>query len=531
MAETEVAGGGSGLRLAELIAALSLGTDLGLGQPMEHLLRSCLIALRLGEDVGLDEAERSTLYYTGLIAWVGCHADSYELAKWFGDDIELKDALYRIDPVGLPVARLMLRRLGKGKPALARARTAGAFVAGGWKDLEPMDQTHCLVAGDLALRLGLGSDVREPLQQAFERWDGKGGPAGLKNEELALTARIVHLSDVVEAHRRVGGIDAATAVARARSGTHFDPALVQRLCRRAPELLGGLDAPTSWTEVIEAEPGLRLELLEEEIDGALEAVADFTDLKSPFTLGHSRGVADLAAEAARRYRLPGAETVTLRRAALLHDLGRVGVPNTIWDKPGPLTETEFERVRLHPYLTERMLARPPALARLGAIAGLHHERLDGSGYPRGLTATALGPAARILAAADVYHALTEPRPHRPARSSDEAAAELRDEVRAGRLDGEAADAVLHAAGHRIRRRREWPGGLTPREIDVLALVSRGSSNKEIARSLTISAKTVGNHVEHIYSKIGVSSRAGAALFATRHGLLGDWPDDERASER
>lgn len=522
---TDAGADGSGVRLAELIAALSLGTDLGLGQPMEHVLRSCLIALRLGEDAGIAEDERPTLYYTSLIAWVGCHADSYELAKWFGDDIALKSELYGVDMAGLPLALFMLRRVGRGRPPLARARTAGAFVAGGWRDLEPSSQTHCLIAGDLAVRLGLGPEVRDPLQEAFERWDGKGGPRGLRGEELALTTRIVQLADIVEAHRRVGGIEAATAVAKARSGTQFDPALVERLRRGAPRLLAGLDAPTSWTEVIDAEPGLRRELPEEEVDGALGAIADFTDLKSPFTLGHSRGVAALAEEAARHYRLSAADTVTLRRAALVHDLGRTGIPNTIWDKPGPLTEAELERVRLHPYLTERMLARPPALARLGAIAALHHERLDGSGYPRGLTAAALSPAARILQTADAYHALTEPRPHRPARSDEQAAAELRAEVRSGRLDGEAADAVLTAAGHRVRRRREWPAGLTRREVEVLALLARGASNKEIAGKLTITPKTVRNHVEHIYAKIDVSSRAGAALFASRHGLLGG--DHER----
>ena len=367
MAETEEVadGGDSGLRLAELIAALSLGTDLGLGQPMEHVLRSCLIGLRLGEDIGLDEAERSALYYVGLIAAVGCHADAYEQAAWFGDDIAFKSDAYGIDLVGLPVAGFLLRRLGRGRPPLARMRTAGAFVAGGWKDLTVMDETHCLIAGDLALQLGLGPEVREPLQQAFERWDGKGEPAGLKGDELALTVRIGQLADVVEVHGRVGGVEAAVDVARRRSGGQFDPALAERFCRCAPELLAGLDARTSWTEVIEAEPGLRLELPEDAIDGALEAIADFADLKSPFTLGHSRGVADLAFEAAKRFRLPPAEAVALRRAALLHDLGRLGVSNAIWDKPGPLTEAELERVRLHPYLTERMLARPPALARLG----------------------------------------------------------------------------------------------------------------------------------------------------------------------
>ena len=204
----------------------------------------------------------------------------------------------------------------------------------------------------------------------------------------------------------------------------------------------------------------------------------------------------------------------------MHDLGRTGVPNSIWDKPGPLTEAERERVRLHPYYTERALARPAALARLGVVAGAHHERLDGSGYHRGLGGSALPPTSRVLAAADAYHAMTEPRPHRPALEPSAAAEELRGEARAGRLDADAADAVLAAAGHRrTRRGRSSPGGLTPRELEVLVLLARGASNKEIARTLVIAEKTAANHVEHIYAKIDVSTRASAALYAMRHGLL------------
>jgi DNA-binding CsgD family transcriptional regulator len=195
------------------------------------------------------------------------------------------------------------------------------------------------------------------------------------------------------------------------------------------------------------------------------------------------------------------------------------VRNGIWDKPGPLSDGEWERVRLHPYYTERVLARPQGLARLGALAGLHHERLDGSGYHRGAPAGALPPAARILAAADAYHAMTEPRPHRPPWAPDAAAEELRRLVRAGRLDGAAANAVLQAAGHRVRRRRAWPAGLSAREVEVLRLVARGRSNRDIARLLVVSEPTVAHHVQHIYAKIGATSRAGATLYAMQHALL------------
>jgi HD-GYP domain-containing protein (c-di-GMP phosphodiesterase class II) len=329
----------------------------------------------------------------------------------------------------------------------------------------------------------------------------------------------VNLADVVEVYQRTGGIDAAVAVARERSGTQFDPALVELFCAEAPTLFDGLDAVTTWTAVIEAEPALAIVLSDEDLDSALEAIADFTDVKSPWTIGHSRGVADLAGAAATIAGLPDADATLLRRAGLLHDLGRLGVSNAIWDKRGPLTAAELERVRLHPYLTERMLASSEALAPLGAIAIQHHERLDGSGYPRGLLGDAITPEGRILAAADAYQAMTEARPHRDAREPQEAAAELRAGVRDAQFDSDAVDAVLRAAGHPVRRRREWPAGLTTREVEVLRLLVRGLSYKEIAEQLVISRKTAGSHVEHIYTKIGVSNRARASLFAMKHGLM------------
>ena len=263
----------------------------------------------------------------------------------------------------------------------------------------------------------------------------------------------------------------------------------------------------------------------DELDAALVAVANFVDLKSPYTLGHSHAVADLAAQAGIQIGLPPAEVSQLRRAGLVHDFGRLGVSNAIWDKRGPLGAGEWERVRMHPYLTERMLHQSEALAPLGAIAVQHRERLDGSGYPRGLFGAAISRPARILGAADVYQAMREPRPQRAARSAEEAAAGLRADVRAGRLEAEAVEAVLGAAGHRVLRRREGPAGLTVREVEVLRLLARGLSNKEIAERLFISPKTAGNHIEHIYVKIDASTRATASLFAMQYGLL---PDEQFA---
>ncbi len=508
----------SGVRRAELVATLSLGTDLGFGQPMEHALRQCLIALRLGEQLGLDEAEREVTYYTGLLAWVGCHVNAYEQAKWFGDDIALKADVLRVN---WPGSSFLLGRLGTGRPPLQRARLGLAFLGEGREAVRTLWTNHGAATASLAERLGLGEEVCRAVRQVFERWDGKGAPGGRQGDEIPLASRIVSLADVVEAFHRTGGTESAVAVARERSGTQFDPALAQRVRANAEELFHGLDGTSSWGTVIAAQPVLDTELRESELDAALGAVADFADLKSPWTIGHSRGVAELAGAAAPAYGLPEPDAAAIRLAGLVHDLGRLGVSNAIWDKRGPLNRSEFERVRLHPYLSERMLSFAPALTPLGAIAVQHHERLDGSGYPRGLSGAEITPAGRLLAAADTYQAMTEERPHRPPLPRDEAAEGLRDEVAAGRLDGEAVNAVLAAAGHRVRRRREWPAELTPREVEVLRLLARGLSNREIATRLTISPKTAGGHVEHIYTKTGATNRAMASLFAAEHGLMRD----------
>jgi HD-GYP domain-containing protein (c-di-GMP phosphodiesterase class II) len=513
----------SRLSLAELIAALSLATDLGLGQPMEHVLRSTLIALRLAERLKFDSTERATLYYTSLLAWVGCTGDSHSLAEWFGDDITLHANTYAVDLAGMPAVRFTLRHAGAGGPLLERLWKAARLLTQGNRVFNDVHTSFCEVAERLAERLGFGPEVRKPLAHVYERWDGNGAPHGLKGEQIDLSVRIVQLAEMAEVFHRMGGVDAATELAQQRRGTQFDPALVDCFCAQAHDLLADLESAREWRPLIQGEPGLDRPLSEDDLDAALSAIADYADLKSPAALGHSRGTADLAEGAARQLGLPEREVVTVRRAALLHDAGSVGVASTIWEKPGPLTRSEWERVRLHPYYTERMLAHPPALAELGAIAALHHERLDGSGYPRGVTGNAIPTAARILAAADAYHAMTETRPHRAALSSAQAASELRSEARAGRLDPQVVEAVLGASGHAPRRRLELPAGLTAREVEVLGLLARGYPNKEIARRLILADKTVGNHVERIYAKIGVSTRAGAALFAMQQGLLGDQP--------
>jgi HD-GYP domain-containing protein (c-di-GMP phosphodiesterase class II) len=510
-----------GLRCADLLAALSLVTDLGMGNPPEVAMRGCLLATALARHLGVGEDSTSDVYYTTLLRYVGCTAPAHEQA-WLagGDDIGLRSRRARIDP-GLRREALGLAISDVGRRpspfSLARQLTLGLTHP----DIERQIKTaDCEVAGATARRMGLSTGVERGLREIFERWDGQGAPSGLRGEMIALPARIAQLATQAVLFAERGGTAEAVAALRRRSGRQLDPELTAVFIRDGPKLLAEIDTTDVWQAVLDAEPAPRDVVPEHRVDVVARAFGDVVDLKTPFTPGHAAGVAELAEGAARRLKLPEPEVVALRRAALLHDLGRAGVPNSVWERPGPLSRADWERVRLHAYYTERILARSPSLAPLAAIAGMHHERLDGSGYHRQLRAASIPTAARVLAAADVYQALTQDRPHRPARTAEAAADHLIAEARAERLDREAVESVLGAAGHRLpRRRRAWPSGLSDREVEVLRLTARGCSVRDVATQLVISPKTADHHLQHVYAKIGVSTRAAATLFALEHDLL------------
>jgi HD-GYP domain-containing protein (c-di-GMP phosphodiesterase class II) len=499
-----------------VVAAFSLATDLGLGQPMEHGLRYSLIATRLAGALGLDARERETIYWVTLLAMVGCTADSAEIREVFGDDIALRQGMYDVGPSQASAARYFMSRAGSDGGPLRRARAGVGLALTGMRSVMETLVADCQVTGRFAERLGLGETVSDPLQQKFARWDGKGVPKGLAGEDIPLAARILGLAWRVEAEHRVHGVDAALDLAKRHAGATLDPNLVAALETAAPEIFDDLDEE-SWEAVVAGEPA-RARLTGPAFDAALEALGDFADLKSPWFTGHSREVAELSEAAGWRLGLAEPDVTLLRRAALVHSLGRAGVPNTVWDKAGSLTVSERERMQLYPYFTDRILRRG-SLTHLAHVASACQERVDGSGYPRGLSGAAIPQAGRLLAAADAYQAMCEARPHRPALSPQAAAKELRAEARAGRLDGEAAEAVLAASGHRPQRRPSAPADLTPREVDVLRLIARGRTSAEAASELGIQPKTVGSHIEHIYAKIGASNRSVATLFAMQHGLV------------
>ncbi|MBV9581538.1 MAG: HD domain-containing protein [Chloroflexi bacterium] len=446
------------------------------------------------------------------------------MAALFGDELALRRDVAAIDPGDVPeVLELAARYLRQAHAGEAPDRMS-AMVATALSELPGFMQEsfagHCEVAQRLADRMGLDASVIVCLGQIYERWDGHGLPHGLKGEQVAPAVLLVTLAQDAVIWHRIGGVDAAVSTIRKRGGGAYDPWLAQGFCRVAPTVLADLELEPTWDAVLAVEPGARDTLSGAELDRACEAMADFADIKSPYTLGHSPGVAALASGAARRRGLSEEDATTLRRAGWLHDIGRVGISAGLWGKTTSLSGHDWEQVRLHAYYTERVLARPKALACIGELAAQHHERMDGSGYHRGISSQGLLASARILAAADVYQAMREPRPHRRALAPDVAADALRGEARGGRLDGEAVDVVLLEAGHRAQRtRRARPAGLSDREVQVLRLVARGLSNREMAEQLVVSPDTIKHHIAHIYDKIGLSTRAGATLFAMEHALL------------
>lgn len=505
------------LRLAELMAALSLATDLGMGQPLEQALRTCLIASALAERLGLESEEMSEVYYVALLRFLGCTADAHEFAAMVGgDDIAVRAAIAPVlGGTQREFASHVMPLVGKGKGPLKRARLVAGMISGGQRQAREGVRAGCELAENLAARIGLAPNVRHGLRSALETWNGTGFPDGTAGEDIALSSRVVFVARDAEVLQRLGGSDRVKAALNARGGVTYDPAIARTCLHYLDDILGAAEATSPWAAALACEPEPHPWVPETRLDAMLEAFADFVDIKSPFTAGHSRGVAELAAAA-----WP-ADPATIRRSGLVHDLGRVSVPNGIWDKPSPLTEGEWERVRLHPYHSERILVRVTRLEPLAALAGAHHERVDGSGYYRGTKRTELPQQARILAAADAYQAMTQPRPYRPALGADAAAEELRADARAGRLDVTAVDDVLLAAGHRARPiRHSWPAGLSDREVEVLRLICRGGTKKQAAEVLKISPSTVDHHVRHIYDKIGVATRAGATLFAIEKELLG-----------
>ena len=508
------------VRAAEVVGALSLATDLGTGQPLEHALRTAVLAVRLGELAGASTQELGDTYYAALLHASGCTSNGHEAAQLYGDDIAHRAAFYLIDPAN-PAEVLAFYRshIGVGRSPEVRAKLIEEAIANAAPRAREAFAMMCEVAQRFAGWLGLGTGIQAALEYVFARWDGKGFP-NAAGDAIPLPMRLLHVARDVSLFLTAAGADEARAVLERRAGAAYEPRLAELAVRNLDGLLAELDETQMWEQALESEPSPPVFIAGERIDAGFAAIAAITGLKSPWLREHSTSVAELAEAAAWRKGIPAESITFLRCAALALDLGRIGVSNAIWEKAGPLGFGEWERVRLHPHFTERAFAQSPALASIGVLAGSHHERLDGSGYHRGSRGPTLDLAARILAASDCYVAMREARPYRPALDSPAAEAELQRDATEGRLDPEAVDAVLAAAGHGVSKRpRELPAGLTPRELEVLLALARGQSNQMIADGLGISVKTVGHHVQHVYQKADVRSRAAATVWAFEHDLV------------
>ena len=507
------------LRLADLLAGLSVVVDLGYGLPMETAMRSSIVSTHLARRMGLSEREAADVFYVSLLLHVGCLAYSHETAAWFGDDAAVHRAAVRTRTTW-DVVSVLIPESTRGLPVAARVKSIALLAARGQAFSKRHDLASCEAARAVARRIGLSEAVSSALFDVHEWWNGRGA-RGLKGDEIAPAARIARVATDAVFWAALGDTDTVAKALRHLAGKRLDPHVTAAFTTDATALLADAAAGDPRTRVVEIEPAPPLEIDEADLPVVAAAFGDLIDIKSPFTHGHSSEVASLSVAAATRLGLDRENVVRLRVAALLHDLGRAGISNSVWEKPGPLTVSEWEQVRMHPYYSERILASSASLAPIAAIVGRHHERLDGSGYHRGCVSADLGIAARILAAADSFQAMTQRRPHRPALGPDRARDELLRDARGARLDADAVAAVLDAAGqpHSAVRDDLRPAGLSRREVEVLGLVAEGCSNPEIGRRLSISRRTAEHHVQHIYTKLGISTRAGAALFALEHDLL------------
>ena len=515
---------GAAMRVGELLGSLSLATDLGSGVPFEKGLRTCVVASVLTSEMELDSADRRAAYYAALLRSLGCTATSPEFSSLFEDDVAVQRELKTIDFGDPGVFASQLERFGSWAGDERRHELGSRFVEVLPAEGPALGRAGCEVSAALGGQLGLPQGAIEALDEVYERWDGMGFPEQRAGEQLTIAARVVHVAEQAVMAHFDGGSEAARAEVARRSGGHLDPAVCAAFTEHADAVFEALDSEDMLAAAVAREPAPVSHASAADLERICRAFSAFADLKGTFLLGHSQHVADLVDGAGALLGVAAEDQQRLRLAALLHDLGRVGIPSSVWDRPGPLGAADWERVRLHPHWTGRILSRCAALGPLARLSAAHHERLDGTGYNHGARASELSRDQRLLGAADMFAALTEARPHRPAFTPAQAARMLEDEVAAGRLDAECVGALVEAAGL-PRVRAAWPCDLHTREVEVLRLVVRGLSNREIGEALFISARTVQHHLASIYDKTGQRTRAGAAVFAMNHGLVLAGPGD------
>jgi response regulator RpfG family c-di-GMP phosphodiesterase/DNA-binding CsgD family transcriptional regulator len=477
----------SPIQVFDAIRALAFVGDLSMGQPIDHSARTAWLASRLAAAAGCDEAVQGHAACASLLRWSGCTANAPEFSDLLGDDVGGR--------------RTML--------ATASARAAADFAG----SISPLAEIHCEVSGDIARTLGMPAAVELPLRHMFETFDGQGKPLGLEAARIPLEVFIVTVAGDLEIFSRVHGLNNALRYIAERADARYPAFLVDAAHRHAVDWLHMLEQGAS-TEPMPVPTALQ------DITAPLELIADVIDLKLPWMTGYSRRVAEAAQRGAAAMGLEPAQQQRIYRAGLIHGIGRASVPNGVWDSPGVRSEADAERLRLVPYWTERAARRIDTLRAEAEIASFVDERLDGSGFFRGVKGAAIDAEGRVLAAAAHWVSLNTARPGKPALAQAEAVAALRAEGDAGRLDAQAIAALTgHPASAAAASPADASALLSGREVEVLGRISLGESNKEAARSLGISPSTVRAHLENIFRKLGCTTRAAATLKALTLGLL------------
>ena len=444
-------GEGVELRLSEVLAGLSYALDLTEGQARGHTERSCLIGMRLAVALDLDDDERSSLFYALLLKDAGCSSNAARVAALFGADDAMVKSSRRLTDTSSTTEALwhVLRTAGAGGSVLERPRRVAAVLRSGRAGARSLIELRCERGASVARAIGLGEAAARAIMDVDEHWDGGGYPAGISGDDISLAGRVLCLAQTAEVFWRQGGVGAACEIARRRRRTWFDPALVDALdaVEDDQRFWQSLQTPAvAWLE-----PADHVLVADDaRLDRVAHAFASIVDAKSPYTAHHSEGVAAIALTLAGLLGLDAPDQATLYRAALLHDVGKLGVSSRILDKPGPLDPDERDVVRHHPRWSMEVLSRVGAFGVVARIAGAHHERLDGSGYHRGLTGTELDLPSRILAVADVAEALSADRPYRSALGPDEVLAIMRPDA------GRALDANAVAALEQVLP--EWSAG-------------------------------------------------------------------------
>jgi HD-GYP domain-containing protein (c-di-GMP phosphodiesterase class II) len=523
---------GNPIRTVDLLGAFSLASDLAMGLPAEHGARSCYIGMHIAQEMELPLEQRADLYYAELLKDAGCTTWTSQLAdSWLADELAAKVDLqfFRNNRNPVDIASWLFKYVATGASLRTRATHIVDFLANGRGEMKEGFEATCQVASRIAQRLNMPRAVQDALIHVFEQWDGHGMPYGIEREAIPVISRIVLVTSFLEVFHRVEGRDATEQVALARRDKAFDPEVVDAFLSVAQNetFWTGLERDKVWDSVLSMEPeqSRNRYIGEENLKDVALAMADYADLKSPFLAGRSRRVADLSEGIALRMGLSESQVATTYQAALVHNIGIVAVPSFVLNRPQEShTEAEREQLRLHPYHSERVLSRVPALEPIIPIVAAHHERMDGRGYYRGLRGSEIPIGAQIIAVADRFDELTHDTPEGSGREEDQTIDLMRTEV-GGRLSHDAFQALVDELSgadpsHRHRtRQQDWPAGLTDREVEVLRLIAKGLNRRQTATALFIAEGTVRSHLEHIYSKIGVSSRSAATLFAVENYLL------------